>query len=125
MFNWLRELKEIWREPRVCLSCEVLKVELSNERREKEMLLTHVLTPRPQLPEREVAPEPQVPITAKHVPWRVKQQMLEAEDRARAAQIMSEFKKKDVEVRQGHTAPITPATTIEDLENVLGIVEEK
>lgn len=121
MFNWLRELKEIWREPRVCLSCEVLKVELSNERREKQQLLDHLLTPRSQESERLIAPEPQVPIHGKHIPWAVRQQMLEQADREKAKTIQ-DFRKKDAEARK---ATPNPVASIEDLEANLGIVQEK
>lgn len=94
MFQWLRELYEIRRDhkelSRVCQSCEVLKVELSKERREKEMLLQHVLHPKV---EESIKPEgePQ-PIRARHTPWRVKQQELESQDRQQAQRIMQEFK---------------------------------
>lgn len=94
MFQWLRELYEIRRDhrelSRVCQSCEVLKVELSKERREKEMLLQHVLHPKTEEVDK-VELDPQ-PIKSRHVPWRVKQQELEAEDRQQASRIMEEFK---------------------------------
>jgi len=95
MFGWLRELYEIRREnkdAKVCQSCDVLKVELSAERREKQMLLQHVLYPKTEESVRvEGNPEP---IRPKHVPWRVKQQELEAQDKIQAARIMQEFKNR-------------------------------
>lgn len=125
MFNWLRELKEIWQTRAECSSCEVLKVELSNERREKEMFLRHVLTPKSVEPERLTAPEP-IPLpTNRHIPWKVRQQMLEAESREKA-RAMAEFKNRDAEIRQviSNTPGVSP-TSIEELEANLGIVQEK
>lgn len=92
MFNWLRELRDILREPRPCTSCDVLKVEIANLRREKETLLNRLLEPQVQ-ETRIVAPEP-VPIPQRHKPWRVKQQELERADRLEHDRIMAEFKKK-------------------------------
>ena len=106
MFQWLRELYDIRREFRACESCETLKIELSKERREKDMLLQHVLHPKiEEAPRIEGAPEP---IRPKHIPWRVKQQELEAEDRQQKQRIMQEF--------QARVAPI---------EKVMGVADGK
>lgn len=91
MFQWLEELYRIRREnrlARVCPSCDILATELSKERREKEILLQHILNPPLS-----TAPEPVIsePIPPKHVPWRVKQQQLEMEDRKEHQRIMKEF----------------------------------
>lgn len=104
MWGWLRELQDlrlsrieselrIREEANICQSCEVLKVELSKERREKEMLLQHLLSSREPTIERDENPKEPVPLL-RHKPWRVKQQELEAADRAQAARIMTEFKDK-------------------------------
>lgn len=85
MFNWLRELYEIratYRKVEVCESCEALKQMNDHLRMDNEKLLRRILEPKVE-PERIVAPEPMVPIH-RNVPWRVKQQMLEAEDRQKA-----------------------------------------
>jgi len=124
MWGWLREFRNVWNEPTICSSCELLKVELSNERLEKQRLLNRLLAPQLQEPERLTAPEVQVPIGTKHIPWRVRQQMLEQADREKA-QVIAEFKKRDAEARKANPTSITPATTIEELEQNLGIVEEK
>ncbi len=92
MFQWLRELRDILREPKLCQSCEVLKTELANMRREKDILLSKVLTPSVQ-EDRVQAPEP-LSLQTRHIPWRVKQQKLEAEDRAQHQRIMQEFQNK-------------------------------
>lgn len=126
MFNWLRELKEIWHTKAECQSCEILKLELSKERLEKQRLLDHLLTPKLPEPERLVAPEPQ-PIGPRHIPWKVKQQQLEEDDRNKARQVLAEFRAKEAAARNANPVPvnITPAITIEDLEANLGIVQEK
>ena len=126
MFDWLRELKEIWHEKAPCESCEILKVELSSLRREKELLLQHALYGKSLEPERIEAPEPQ-PLPSRHKPWKVKQQELEAADRVKAQQILREFRTKESAARNTNPVPIafTPASTIEELEQNLGIVEEK
>lgn len=91
MWNWLRELYDIRRENKMsrCDSCDILKVELAQERREKERLLNHILNPQPQSEPTAEKPEPIMP---KHVPWRVKQQELETRDRQEAARILAQFK---------------------------------
>ena len=103
MFGWLEELYRIRRanreairqeilESQVCQSCEVLKVELAKERREKEMLLSHILHPKSEeLPVRNENPTPILP---RHVPWTVKQQELEAQDRMQKERILKEFQER-------------------------------
>lgn len=93
MFNWLRELRDILREPRPCPSCDTLKVEVANLRRDRELLLNRILTPQVQ-EIRTVAPEPLAPVMPRHVPWRVKQQELERADRVEHDRILAEFQKK-------------------------------
>lgn len=91
MWQWLRELRDILREPKPCQSCDILKVELANMRREKDMLLSKVLAPQ-VAEERPIIQKP-LPLP-RHKPWRVKQQELEQADRAEHARIMQEFKSK-------------------------------
>lgn len=100
MWGWLRELYDIRRENKIphCDSCDILKVELAQERREKERLLNHILQPQVENTARE--PEKPEPIIPKHVPWRVKQQELEAKDRAEAARIMNQFKNRVVKTEE-------------------------
>lgn len=94
MWGWLREWYEIRRENKIlrCDSCDILKVELAQERREKERLLNHILHPTVE----STAPSNEEPerIMPRHVPWRVKQQELEQKDRAEAARIMNQFKNR-------------------------------
>ena len=88
--NWLHRLfnphcphcydKEL--EDSHCPTCQVLQMELASVKQERDKLLNRILTP---------TPEPQVkydeelkPIMPKAVPWNVRRQMLEAEDRHKA-----------------------------------------
>ena len=69
--------------PLPCPTCEVLKDSLAVERQFNKVLLDKLVDrDKPESPH--VREEPNLPITPKFVPWRVKQQMLEAEDRAKA-----------------------------------------
>ncbi len=71
------------REDALCDSCEVLKEQLAAERYNNKELLRAVLeqnAPKQVI----VNTEAQIPIQPKSVPWRVRQQMLEEEDRAKA-----------------------------------------
>lgn len=101
MFNWYREWLQIRYEAQeralklkqdlsVCQSCEVLKTALDRANYEKEQLLIR-LTQKPEVVEKDPPVLTQLP--PKNIPWRVRQQMLEAEDRAAAAAL----KKQKVE----------------------------
>ncbi len=100
MFNWLRELMELRAEFRLrrlndeaiqCETCEVLKMTLAQVNREKEVLLNRLLAGSVEdLPKTPPVPEP---IQSRFVPWKMKQQMLEVEDRQKA-RVLAEFKKE-------------------------------
>lgn len=66
-----------------CESCEILRLQLAESNRERRELLQRLLEPvktePPSIPSEEMKA-----ITPQYVPWRVKQQMLEAEDRQKA-----------------------------------------
>ncbi len=91
MFKWYRELLEIRQEARErkasllkqqtqCESCETLKHQLEVSNFEKKQLLDRLL----EKPAPEVIKEP-VPITRPHnIPWNVRRQILEQEDREKA-----------------------------------------
>lgn len=81
-------------DPIPCAACEVLKESLSIERQLNKVLLQKLLdkgSPEPLSVEKE---EP-ISIKPQFTPWRVRQQMLEAEDR-RQAQLMRD-KKQEIE----------------------------
>lgn len=107
MFNWLRELYEIRKENKTCESCENLKFELAQVRLENSRLLDHILA-KP-VPEPEVKQEFIKPVLPNMIPWRVRQQMLEAEDRQKA-RLMKE-----------HTNKEPKSNTVEELEKELGV----
>lgn len=78
----------------VCLMCEVLRDQLDKSDEERRDLLRRLLEKdKPEPPS--TVQEPHIPITPQFVPWRVRQQMLEQEDR-RAAQLMKD-RKDDIE----------------------------
>lgn len=88
-----------------CETCEILREQLAKSDAERRELLTRLLakeTPEPSpIEEKEFEP-----IRPQFIPWRVRQQMLEAEDRKKA-QLMNDKKKE-----------------IDELEKELGIAHE-
>jgi hypothetical protein len=72
-----------------CEACEVLKESLSVERQFNKVLLQKLLDKDKLEPLSEVRTEEIKPVMPQFVPWRVRQQMFEAEDRKKA-QLMRE-----------------------------------
>lgn len=111
MFNWLKELLEIkatYRERnfelKVCESCETLKMQLAMVNSQNEKLIGRLL----EKPEPDIRPNiSETPQRTGPISWKVRREMLEREDRAKARVIRD--------------APIPT----EDLEKELGIVEGK
>lgn len=66
-----------------CNTCEVLRAQLDESNRERRALLNRLLEPPKSEPPLEKEEE-LVPIKPQFVPWRMRQQMLEAEDRQKA-----------------------------------------
>jgi len=94
MINWIHHLfnphcehcREEREESRVCPSCETLKSQLESVNHEKNKLLDRLLTP----PVVETVVQPVREITAPvNIPWNVRRQMLEREDRERAKLIQN------------------------------------
>jgi hypothetical protein len=81
----IKELMYKWfgLDPIPCATCEVLKETLSIERQFNQVLLQKLLDKGKPEPLQEVEEKP-VPIQPQFIPWRVRQQMLEAEDRKKA-----------------------------------------
>jgi hypothetical protein len=104
-----------------CASCEILRDQLDESNRERRELLQRVLEKDKSEPlPTPVNVEELRPIRPQHSPWRVRQQMLEAEDR-KTAQLM-----KDKEKELQASRPTTPTDQrIEALEEELGIPQEK
>jgi hypothetical protein len=74
-----------------CESCEILRMQLAESNAERKDLLHRLLDPKQAEPPSIQSDEP-VAITPQYVPWRVKQQMLEAEDRQKAKLIRDRTK---------------------------------
>lgn len=79
-------------DPVTCGSCEILREQLSHSERERAELL-HRLLEKDKPDSVPQTNEEFKPITPQFTPWRVRQQMLESEDR-RAAQLMRDRKKE-------------------------------
>ena len=101
MSNWFHKFfnphcphcKEELEYARVCLSCETLRAQLEISRLENKRLLDRILEkPEPEAPRAPV--EISVP---KNIPWNVRKQMLEAEDRERARLLRQAPKPESVE----------------------------
>lgn len=88
----IKRLFEKWfgLEAEVCPVCEVLREQLVNSERERRELLQRALVPSPE-PLVATPKEELRPIRPQFIPWRVRQQMLEAEDR-KQAQILKDKK---------------------------------
>lgn len=70
-------------ESDACPVCEVLREQLHKSEAERKELLQRALTPPKAEPPQEPEEEHQ-PILPQFTPWRVRQNMLEAEDRKKA-----------------------------------------
>lgn len=88
---------------KVCNSCEILKAQLDVTLREKDRLLSKLLDDTPK----SISQQPMEPTKPINIPWNVRRQMLEAEDREKARLIQN--------------APIST----EDLEKELNLVSSE
>ncbi len=86
MFNWLREWVELRLEIKerksVCKSCEILKQQLEFANYERRILFEK-LTNREE-PKVDNPPPQMTTVPRRNLPWAVRRQMLEVEDRERA-----------------------------------------
>lgn len=114
------EMKLNLKREQVCENCEYLKNQIEIERQFNKVLFDK-LTARPELEVPVQSSVPPIPMP-KHIPWRVRQQQLEAESR-RAAEIMrskqNEIKESGVQI-----APDNDPDVIA-LEKEMGIVEKE
>jgi hypothetical protein len=90
MIHWLHHLFaiqcDICAEERTCKSCEILREQLDIMRTERDTLLSHLINRNtPARPESE-PDEVNTPISIgkNTIPWQVKRELLEKEDRERA-----------------------------------------
>ena len=101
---------------KICSSCEVLRQQLAIANIEKKQLLESILadkvvteyTPKVMIPEE---------LKSKTIPWRVRQQMLESDDREKA-KLMRKKEEEAAELRKN-----IPVQSTEQLEKELGIVD--
>jgi hypothetical protein len=148
MVKWIHRLlephcpdcKEEREENKICQSCETLRVQLEIANYEKKQLMDALLKPRqPEEPTRLIVPPEQ--LAPRNIPWRVRQQMLEAEDR-KQAQLNREAEekakrsaeaselKKAMDLKRGQSGGLsvtiggeTTSQSIDNLEKELGIEE--
>ena len=97
-----REEKEI----RICESCETLKQQLEIANYERAKLLDRIMEKPEPVVER---PEPPQMTRPRMMPWAIRQQMLEREDRAKA------------HAQRNAAQPDKTEVTIEDLEKELDV----
>jgi hypothetical protein len=93
MIKWLHHLLnphcQECRLERECASCETLRILLEQERHEKSQLLKMIIELNKPPTDAPMNTEELGPIRPKLMPWRVRQQYLEEEDRKKA-QILRE-----------------------------------
>lgn len=107
--------KEVNEDSKICKSCETLKTQLEIANYEKKQLLQAVLdNHKPVETQPASRPDSQFNLAAKSIPWAVRKQMMEAEDRKEA-----ELRKKAASQNKTATADLE----LEELERSLGIVE--
>jgi len=89
-------------DPRHCEACEILRAQLDESSRERKDLLNRLLD-RDKIEPPTITPvEEYQPIKPQYTPWRVRQQMLEAEDRKQAALLKDKMKEiEDLEKEVG------------------------
>jgi len=116
MLNWLHKLlnphcpdcKLDSQDEMICPSCEILKEEINFLRAENRKLIDSITAKPEAEPERLKAP---VPVTVpKVLPWSIKRQMLEQQDREKAMAARKAAK---------------PDMNIEDLEKEMKIIAEE
>lgn len=116
LLDWYRQWLELRREykstePKICESCETLKLELAHLHQDNQRLLDRILTP-PVTPSVERVIDNVTPILPKRgVPWNARRQMLEANDR-HAAQLL-----KNAPKPQPASSGTTTNTTTNELED--------
>lgn len=82
-----------------CESCELLKMQLHNSEQERKELLNRLLAKNEPVSPLAMVEEEFKPITSQFVPWRVRQQMLEAEDR-KSSQLLQQSAKDIAELEK-------------------------
>lgn len=115
-----------------CESCDILRAQLEIERHEKKIILQSLLDiTNPKVTRVETEPREPIAIGPRHTPWRVRQQQLEEEDRAKASAIRkhndelreaNEYAERNKTVHEAEqTQPQISEDKTEELEKELGI----
>jgi len=91
----VRFYRWLMKEPEPCQSCEVLREILASTLYEKNKLLELIAPAK----ETEVIPEELKEVKPRWVPWEVRKQMLEKEDREKA-KIMRQFESKPEDIEE-------------------------
>jgi len=106
------------RDEKVCASCETLKQQLEIANYEKQQLLNRILE-KPEAPAPTVAPNITPP---RMIPWNVRRQMLEREDREKARALRnapkpdSEINAKEAEETAAFEKELNDATAKREAE---------
>lgn len=88
-----------------CLTCEVLRDQLDESNRERKELLTLLMEKnKPEPPSPPVNVAELQPIRPQNIPWRVRQQLLEQEDRKTAQLLREKSKELNPVVKQNISA---------------------
>lgn len=109
-------------EDEACPSCETLRTQLEASNYEKSLLIK-ALTEKPTEPA--TNREDIQPIKPRMIPWHVRRQMLEKDDRAKAASMKNAAKPDapvKIETEAVANATIDNPVSVEDLEKELGVV---
>ena|SRR5688572_1810406 len=98
----IKELIYKWfhiEEP-ICRTCEVLQRELETIRRERDTLLNKILNPPvPELPKMEETETKPVPLGRRHIPYQIRQQLMQKNDE-HSLKLMQDHKKKVAELEK-------------------------
>jgi hypothetical protein len=106
-------LRESELNPKICESCETLKHQLEISNHEKKQLLDRLLE-KPE-PVKEVVRNETPMMLPRNIPWNVRRQMLEAEDREKA-RVLKNAPKPDSAIDKVET---------EELEKALDLAAEQ
>ena len=99
-----------------CKTCEVLRMQLARSEEERHEILSRLLDKDKPEQSGEVKEEEIKPITSRQfVPWRVRQHMLESEDREKAKLLRA----------KAEELAAVKLPSIDDLEKELGVSDEK
>lgn len=113
-------------EEQRCKSCDSLQRQLEMSLTDKRMLLDAIV--RKEAPvdmHGAVGGGPMLPIMPKSIPWKVKQQALEAESRQAAALLKKKMDELNPDSKLHVRAPAVGNISTEDLEKELDLVERE